>query len=165
MKTFIPQRLVNLILFLSLFGVFAGCNASTSAHLKEYQKKSLILSPKEKIIVYIASSDTEQKRGLSKIKSSDFSKNEGMLFPANRMFKRQFWMPETFFNLDIFFLNQDYFVIDIQRNLQHFPQREPKKDVPLSRAVFSQHVLELRSDSEMSKKITIGMKLDFNDLN
>lgn len=146
------------MLFL-LFLLVTACNNSTASHLKELEVKYFVLPSGKKIKTYIAKTDEEQKKGLSTIQPADFGMNEGMLFPAERMFIRQFWMPETHFNLDLIFMNADYYVLDIHRNLQHFPKREPRRDVPLSKEVYSQHVLEVRSDSPLAKEIQPGMIL------
>lgn len=114
-----------------------------------------------KIEIFVADTGKRQKEGLSKIQSKDFSVNQGMLFPEDGMRLRQFWMPETHFDLDVFFMNEDYYVLDIHRQLKHFPKEGPKKQIPLSKEVFSQHVLELRSDSPHAAKIKPGMILKF----
>lgn len=159
MLALIPKSISNLMLFLLLISM-TGCNSSTASHLKELATKTLTLPSGKTLKVYIADSDKDQKKGLSSIKDEDFSDNEAMLFTGPRMYMRQFWMPETHFNLDIIFLNADYYVLDIHRNIQHFPKKGPKSEVPLSKEVFSQHVLEIKASSPYAKQIKPGMILD-----
>jgi len=165
MHNYIPQSFTKLIIFLGLLAHFTGCNASTSKHLKSYQKGVMTLPNGESFLVYIAKTSAQQKLGLSKIKAEDFSINEGMLFPEEKMFMRQFWMPETHFDLDVFFLNEDYYVLDIHRGLRHnsnpIKSYRDRQNTSFSKKVFSQHVLELRSDSAFAKKIRPGMLLKF----
>ena len=100
---------------------------------------------------------------ISTLESKDFSGTEGMFFTGAKMYPRQFWMPETHFNLDIIFLNADLYVLDIHKNIQHYKTREPKHKVPLSKEVISQHVLEIRADSPLSGKVQPGMILKWSD--
>mgnify|MGYP003682943629 CR=1 FL=1 len=161
MNTFIPQRLTNLIIIFSLFGVFTGCNASTKDHLDSYPIKKLSIDGKSTFKVYIADTNDRQRKGLSEINSNEFTVLEAMLFPATKMSVRQFWMPNTHFDLDVIFLNQDHFILDIHRGLKHYPKLGPKSKVPLSKEVYSKDVLEIRSDSPDAKKFKIGMQLKF----
>tara|TARA_B100001971_G_scaffold215195_1_gene260184 strand:- start:7408 stop:7911 length:504 start_codon:yes stop_codon:yes gene_type:complete len=150
-----------LLLFLILIPVL-GCN-DTSAHFKSYKKSILTLEDGEKITIYIAQSHEEQELGLSGIKPDQLADDEGMLFPEEKMQNRMFWMPNTHMDLDIFFLNGDFYVLDIHRNLKHFPKRQPERDIPRSKTVYSQHVLELKSSSPLAKKIKRGMILDISE--
>ena len=162
MLVVIPKTAVKLMLFLLLLSMI-GCTESTALHLKKLKVKTIVLPSGTKLKTYIADSGTDQKRGLSKIMPEDFSETEAMLFTGNRMHMRQFWMPETHFNLDIIFMNTDYYVLDIHRNIQHHTKREPRRDVPLSKEVYSQHVLELKADSPLAKEIQPGMILKWEN--
>ena len=160
MKHFIHQKPLKLIIFLVFSGFFNGCIASSDnssiGHLKSYEKVFLELPSGEKIYTYIAKTESQQRLGLSKIESKDFSNSMGMLFPEDKMRVRQFWMPETHFDLDVFFMNEDYYILDIHRNLKHSKDRS---NAVYSKEVFSQHVLELKSSSPLAKKIKPGMIL------
>ena len=165
MRLFIQQSIPKLIIFLSFLTYLTSCNSSSS-HLKGYQTKTLTLNTGEKLTIYIADSAEKQVRGLSNIQDKDFSNNEGMLFLGEGMSPRQFWMPETFFDLDIFFLTEDFYVLDIHRNLKHSPSKSrDRSSVPLSKEVVSQHVLEIKSSSPLAKKIKRGMILKLNSEN
>lgn len=159
MTRYISQTTLKLMLFLALGLFLTSCNTSTASHLELLEKKEITLPSGETLKAYIAKTAKEQKKGLSTIKSEDFSDREVMFFPANRMFVRQFWMPETHFDIDIIFLNQDLYVLDIHRNLKHFPAKYPQDEIPKSKEVFSQHVLEIKSSSPLAKKIKRGMIL------
>ena len=153
----------GLTLFFSIVGLLTSCTTNSAEHLKSYPVKTLSLPSGKTVKVYIANSYQRQKDGLSKIKSEDFSSTEGMLFPEDRMMLRQFWMPETHFDLDVIFMNEDYYVLDIHRSLKHYPAKGERGIVPLSKEVFSQHVLEVRSDSPLAKEIQPGMTLNFSN--
>lgn len=155
----IHQTVLKLTYFLGLFAFLTSCDASTAKHLQNYKKVKLNFEDGQQLTIYIAKSAAEQKRGLSGIKKEDFSLNEGMLFPKEEMDYRQFWMPNTYFDLDLFFMNSDFYILDVHRGLKHFPHQGPKNKIPLSKIVFSQHVLEIRSDSPIAKKLKSGMKI------
>lgn len=155
MTAFIPQRVLSIIFF---FTVLTSCN-TTAGHIQGYPKKTLTLESGEKLTIWVADTDARQKKGVSGIKPEDFPKDHGMLFPFDTMYPRQFWMPNTHMNLDIIFMNADYYIIDIHRNVPMFPHEGPKNKIPLTKTVFSQHVLELRSDAPAAAKIEPGMTL------
>jgi len=159
MLVYIPKTAVNLMLFLLLLPL-TSCNNSSASHLKEMEVKSLTLPSGATVKVYVADRADHQKKGLSTILSKDFSDTETMLFTGNRMHMRQFWMPETHFNLDIIFMNADYYILDIHRNVQHHLKREPRREVPLSKEVYSQHVLEIKTSSPLAKEFQPGMILE-----
>ena len=161
MFAFIQQYRPKLIIFLCLISFLGGCNASTSEHLKSYMTKTLILPSGAQMKVYIAESVEKQKLGLSGIKSKDFKANEAMLFPWTKMKMRQFWMPNTHFDLDVVFMNGENYILEIHRGLKHFPKDGPKNKIPLSKEVYSQNILEVRSDSALAKQLKPGMILNF----
>lgn len=159
MKTFIQQIPLKLILFLNFSIALTSCNTSSSVHLKNY-KKGYIQLPSGKILtVFIAETDDQQRQGLSNIKDQDFQNDWGMLFPEKKMSVRQFWMPSTYFNLDIVFMNQDYYILDVHKNLQHNPKSKYEAEPVYSKAVYSQHVLEVKADSPLAKEFIPGMVL------
>ncbi len=161
MFAFIQQYRPKLIIFLCLISFLGGCNASTSDHLKNYEVKKLILPSGKSIKVYLAQTVEQQRLGLSGIKPEDFGKNEAMLFPWHEMKMRQFWMPNTFFDLDIIFMNGENYIIDIHRGLKHYKGQGTRAQVPLSKEVYSQNILEVRADSPISKELKPGMILHF----
>jgi uncharacterized membrane protein (UPF0127 family) len=156
---FIHEIYPMLITFLLLIGN-VSCNESKANNpFKTYKSMVITLDSGEEIKTYIAHNSEEQALGLSLVKPDQFSNSDAMLFTGDHFQTRQFWMPETFFNLDLFFLGPDMEVLDIQRNLQHHTKRFPKKDVPLSKFSYCQHVLEMKTSSPISAKIKVGMIL------
>ena len=111
------------------------------------------------VTTYFAISALEQEQGLSGIKEDEFADNEGMLFYYTEAGMRQFWMPDTYFNLDLIYLDENFRVLDIIRNLRHYQGRSNPALIPRARAVWSWHVLEMKSDSPIAKKIQIGDQL------
>lgn len=165
MPKVIQQSSLLLIKILALF-CLCSCNddvnSAQSNPYKTYQKGTISLPSGSKVTVYIAQTPQQQRLGLSFVKENEFKSNEGMLFPAKTFGPRQFWMPNTYFNLDIFFLNEDMYVLDVHRNLEHYPKATPKNKVPLSKKVRCSHVLEIKADSPLAKEIQPGMLLNWS---
>lgn len=136
--------------------IVSSCTNNTASHLKTYPKKTMLMDDGTEITIFVADNRERQIKGISNIKRRDFDIKHAILFPENKMIERQFWMPETHFNVDVIFMNKNFYVLDIHRNLQHYSKRKPRKSVPLSKKVNSQHVLEIRSDSPYARNIKIG---------
>ncbi len=136
---------------LLLFFTFNSCQKKT------WPEASLTLASGQKIRIYVSQTKEHQQKGLSDIKPEDWPKEEGMLFPQDKMDFRQFWMPDTYMSLHIYFLDGDMRVIDVAPHMPAHPSRvEP---IPKTPVVFARHVLEMRSDAEANKLINVGDKL------
>lgn len=116
---------------------------------------------KSKVFLRLALTKEEHMRGLSGVKSEEFKSNEGMLFVNEAMGMRQFWMPDTYFNLDIIFLDSELNVVGIEKNVPfHKGMKEPPP-IYRTKAYKAQFVLETKAESEFSKDLKIGDKLSF----
>jgi len=151
------------LLLFCITGSLSSCcgNKSSGADLSRYKTGSFALPNADVFTVYIAETSSQQYFGLRKIKVQNFDARMGMLFPQDQMLIRQFWMPETFFDLDIVFMDQNFLILDIHRALKHYPFKAKQGEVPMSRKVLSQHVLEVKSYSSLASRLQIGMKLAF----
>lgn len=132
-----------------LFSVFVLYTQSTLA--------GFFISPRgEKISLRFAVSSSEQTKGLSGLKSHEFNENEGMLFVYDKPGARRFWMPDTYFNLDIYFLDANYKVIGLEKNVPFHPGREEPPLIYQTKTYTAQYVLEMKSSSKISKKIQLN---------
>ncbi|MBL7664917.1 MAG: DUF192 domain-containing protein [Bacteriovoracaceae bacterium] len=107
----------------------------------------------------MAITSAEQTQGLSGVQPADFQDNEAMLFFNLYDDTRYFWMPDTYFDLDLFYLNADLVIIDIDRNLPHYVGRENPDSIPRARPIYCRHVLEMKATSPLAKKMQIGDQL------
>lgn len=110
-------------------------------------KTSLVFSPK----------DMEQ--GLSGVKPEDFEEDQGMLFFYLEDGDKYFWMPDTYFDLDLIYLDKDLKITDIIRKLPHYVGRANPDLIPRARGVWSRHTLEMKAGSPISAKLKIGDRL------
>ena len=139
------------ITFLSLLlGILCGLDACQKGPL-HFEGK--ILLPTGRIIdVALAKTLPKQAQGLSGVRDQYLKPHQGMLFIYAQMAPRQFWMPNTYIDLDIFFLNQDYKVIGIARFMKKHP-KGTKGPPAITKQFTAKFILELRSDSPSSKSI------------
>ena len=70
--------------------------------------------------------DNEQKRSYGLMNRKDINSNSGMLFIWKNRQIRNFWMKNTHFNLDIFFLNNQSEIIEIYKNAKAFDETNIK---------------------------------------
>jgi len=156
-----PIKHIKLIQFIIYSLCLTACDNSSSsaAHLDKYSVATVTL-PSEKIFrVYLAKTNEERRLGLSRIKNEDFDKNSGMLFVYQQSRELQFWMPETHFDLDVFFLDKNHLLLDVHRALKHHSGKANGGGVPRSKKVKAQYVLEAKAGSAFANELQPGMRL------
>ena len=101
--------------------------------------------------------DNEQKRSYGLMNRKDINPNSGMLFIWKNRQIRNFWMKNTHFNLDIFFLNNQGEIIEIYKNAKAFDETNIKSQNEVK------FVVELKS---VEYPLQIGDKFNcrFKDL-
>jgi uncharacterized membrane protein (UPF0127 family) len=144
---------------LLLLTIITGC--TTKEHKLDHLKSITATSTVSKgtIKVFLAVSAEEQVQGLSGIKSDDLGNEEGMLFVYKTSGPRRFWMPDTYINLDLFYLDKNLKIIEVVRNLQHHPGRDESKNIPYAPTIYAQHVFEMKTSSPRSLKLQKGESL------
>jgi len=139
-------------LTLLLLSLLISCQTESQDPLEK-----VVLEVKgEKISTMIVYTPEEQSQGLSGIKPDEFNDDQAMLFFNTDDEERNFWMPDTYFDLDLFYLDKDLKVIDIVRKLPHYIGRANPSLIPRARPVFCRHVLEMKASSAISQKIQLG---------
>jgi uncharacterized protein len=119
-----------------------------------------LVTPKgESVNTRVVYREQDHIQGLSGVKPDDFANNDGMLFWYLEEGMRQFWMPDTYFDLDLFFLDKDLKITDIIRKLPHYVGRHNESLIPRAREVWSRHVLEMKASSNISASLHIGDQL------
>ena len=76
--------------------------------------------------LFLEIADNEQKRSYGLMNRKDINSNSGMLFIWENRQIRNFWMKNTYFNLDIFFLNNQGEIIEIYKNAKAFDETNIK---------------------------------------
>ena len=97
--------------------------------------------------------DNEQKRSYGLMNREDMRPNSGMLFIWKDSQIRNFWMKNTHFNLDLFFLNNHGEIIEIYKNAKAFDKTNIKSKEKVK------YVLEMNAGEQ---NFQIGNKLKCN---
>jgi uncharacterized membrane protein (UPF0127 family) len=146
------RKLLSLILLFALF----SCQSESQDPLK---KTILKTAGGDSIKTTLAYTSIDSERGLSGVKSEDYADDQGMLFFYLSDEERHFWMPDTYFDLDLFYLDKDLKVLDIIRKLPFYIGRANPESIPRARGVWCRHVLEMKSGSSIAEKIKVGDQL------
>lgn len=153
-----PTQKLTLIF---LLGFLTSC-FNTSLSGPSAPSPQLILPSGQIIELELAMTPQEQERGLSGRASESFPPDRGMLFIYQESDFRQFWMPDTYFDLAIIFLDENFRVIALENPVPHHPSR--REPVPRTSTYWSRHVLEMRSDSPWVSELKVGAQLKVNYL-
>ncbi len=148
------RKFLTLLLLLSL----SACQSESQKPLHDLELKT---PAGDIVITRLVYAPKDMEQGLSGIKESDFAANEGMLFFYMNEDEKHFWMPDTYFDLDLFYLDKDLKVLDIIRKLPHYIGRANYNLIPRARGIWCRHVLEMKADSPIAAKINIGDQLQW----
>lgn len=148
------RKLLTLLLLLSLW----ACQSESQDPLRKVILKTSSGETIQTILVY---TPKDMEQGLSGVKSEDFEDDEGMLFFYLNEDERHFWMPDTYFDLDIFYLDKDLKILDVNRKVPHYVGRANPELIPRARGAWGRHVLELKSSSALAAKLQVGDQLQW----
>lgn len=149
------QKTLKLIIFLFIAIASVACK-DDQVSLEDLRKAKLLLSNGVAVHVTMAITPEEQQKGLSGLRDSDFPDEEGMFFFYLDTGPRRFWMPDTYFNLDIFFIDQNMKVVAIERNVPAHPGMDQSVPIAQTQTYYARHVLELKASSKIAKMINRG---------
>jgi uncharacterized membrane protein (UPF0127 family) len=155
----------KLIILPALF-LFFACQTESekkSDHTQMDRSVTLETPSGESIRTILAIEPQEQERGLSGVRSENFSEDEAMMFFDLEDNERHFWMPDTYFDLDLFYLDKDLKILEVVRQLPHHIGRSNPHLIPRAPRVWARHVLEMKATSEISKKLKVGDSLVWKD--
>ena len=113
----------------------------------------------QKVTLRLALTRAEHSQGLSGLRPKDFTDKEGMLFVNEGMGTRRFWMPDTYFNLDIIFLGSDLKIVGIEKNVPSHPTHIEPPVIYRTKSYEAQFVLETKAKSPFSKNLKVGDQL------
>jgi len=125
--------------------------------LKELE---LVTPNRERIKTELAYTREEKNMGLQGVRDEDFDENQGKLFFYHTDSTRTFWMPNTFFDLHIFYLDKNLTITDIAWNVPHYSGNVASL-IPRAPAVSSRHVLEMKASSTIASKLREGDSLSW----
>ncbi len=132
-----------------------------AAHLEKMNSARLQTAEGKPVLAVIAITAEEHERGLSGTKPEEWPIDHAMLFASLEDTYRTFWMPDTYFDLDIFFLDKDLKVVAVERKIAHHPGRENESSIARTRSYLCRHVLEMNSNSSLSLSMNVGDKFSW----
>jgi uncharacterized membrane protein (UPF0127 family) len=125
-------------------------------------KKMVLVAPNgDRIATTLAYKAADKKKGLQFVQPEDFSDNQGMLFVYFSNAKRTFWMPNTYFDLDIIYLDAELVIKKIAWDIPSYSGSNPLL-IPRAPAYTSRHVLEMKAGSPVSAHLKVGDQLKWN---
>ena len=120
-------KTIKIIIFGLLIFFYVGAIYAENNQPIFKQIKCSIQSNENKYYdLFLDIADTEQKRSHGLMNRKDIKSNSGMLFIWKNRQTRNFWMKDTHFNLDLFFLNNQGKIIEIYKNAKAFDETNIK---------------------------------------
>ena len=143
------------ITFLGIFLTMLQVTVFAESNRPVFKKITCIVKVNKNIPqeLSIELADTEHKRSYGLMNREDMKSNSGMLFIWKDRQIRNFWMKNTHFNLDLFFLNNQGEIIEIYKNAKAFDETNIKSKDKVK------YVLEMNAGEQNFK---IGNKLKCN---
>ena len=143
------------ITFLGIFLTMLQVTVFAESNRPVFKKITCIVKVNKNIPqeLSIELADTEHKRSYGLMNREDMKSNSGMLFIWKDRQIRNFWMKNTYFNLDLFFLNNQGEIIEIYKNAKAFDETNIKSKEKVK------YVLEMNAGEQNFK---IGNKLKCN---
>jgi hypothetical protein len=142
-----------------------GCFKSEMDPYPHLSKIKLVTPYDDEVVIHLAITPEDMTQGLSGKPEKDFPENHGMLFLYSHEGPRRFWMPDTHFDLDIYFLDRNLTVLDVEKNVPHHKGRGGPLPIYQTQVYLAMHVLEFKSSSPISKKIKKGDTFKWHESN
>ncbi len=137
---------------LGFFLIYTCSIISANASIPVFQKVYCAIKINKKYSkLFLEVADTFEKRKYGLMNREYIKPNSGMLFIWKDLEKRTFWMKNTYFDLDLFFLGKEGQVLEIYRNAKAYNEDQISSK---EKAMF---VLELNAGKH---QIKIGDQLN-----
>ena len=151
----IQHKTIKLIKNLLLFALLVSSFAESKEAFQMKNAQGQVVNLK------LAISFEEHTRGLSGLQSREFRSDSGMLFVDSQMGSKRFWMPNTYFNLDIIFLDDKLKIVAIEKNVPFHPGTKEPPMIYRTQTYLAQHVLETKAHCNFSKNLKVNDQLEF----
>ena len=118
---------------------------------------SIILPNSQKIFIEVASDEKSREKGLMFRKH--LKQDEGMLFVFEDNSKKYFWMKNTLVDLDIIFIDEDFIINAIFRDVKKSALNA--KDFEIEKvSAKGKYILELVAGSAKKHRLKPGLKIE-----
>lgn len=139
-------NVIRLILGYFLIISFSPLSSNASVIVFEEIVCEIKINKKNKTMFFLDVADTSEKRNYGLMNRESITSNSGMLFIWKNLQKRTFWMKNTNFDLDLFFLDKEGHVIEIYKKAKAYSE-----DIIYSK-IKAMFVLELKASQHQIKK-------------
>lgn len=139
-------NVIRLMLGYFLIVAFSPISSNASVIVFEEIVCEIKINKKNKTMFFLDVADTSEKRNYGLMNRESITSNSGMLFIWKNLQKRTFWMKNTNFDLDLFFLDKEGHVIEIYKKAKAFSE-----DIIYSK-IKAMFVLELKASQHQIKK-------------
>lgn len=139
-------NIIRLILGYFLIISFSPISSNASVIVFEEIVCEIKINKKNKTMFFLDVADTSEKRNYGLMNRESITSNSGMLFIWKNLQKRTFWMKNTNFDLDLFFLDKEGHVIEIYKKAKAYSE-----DIIYSK-IKAMFVLELKASQHQIKK-------------
>ena len=85
----------------------------------------------------------EQLKGLSGVKKGELKTNQGALFLYPEEGDRSFWMPNTYFDLAIIFLDKNFKITHLEKQAKAHPGTEEPPIIYRTKSAKAKYVIEV----------------------
>ena len=113
-------KLIILGIFLINYSGFLSANLNTPI-FSNIECEITFENDKSKLL-FLDIADNFQKRSQGLMNRKKIEPNSGMLFIWEDSKIRNFWMKNTYFNLDLFFINDEGTIVEIYKNAKAFDE-------------------------------------------
>ncbi|MCG2724754.1 MAG: DUF192 domain-containing protein [Elusimicrobia bacterium] len=120
-------------------------------------KMLVVLPNSQKISVEVASDEKSRQKGLMFRKS--LKQNEGMLFVFDDNSQKHFWMKNTFVDLDIIFIGEDFIINRIFKDIKKTAPNMKDSEIEMVSAK-GKYILELAAGSAKKHRLRPGLKIE-----
>ena len=138
--------IIRLILGYFLIISFSPISSNASVIVFEEIVCEIKINKKNKTMFFLDVADTSEKRNYGLMNRESITSKSGMLFIWKNLQKRTFWMKNTNFDLDLFFLDKEGHVIEIYKKAKAYSE-----DIIYSK-IKAMFVLELKASQHQIKK-------------
>ena len=139
-------NIIKLILGYFLIILFLPISSNANVIVFEEIVCEIRINKKNKTMFFLDVADTSEKRNYGLMNREFINPNSGMLFIWKDLQKRTFWMKNTNFDLDLFFLDKEGQVIEIYKKAKALSE-----DIIYNK-IKSMYVLELEANQYQIKK-------------
>jgi hypothetical protein len=112
-------------------------------------------------VLFVEVADTPENREIGLMFRKTLPKEYGMLFVFPEERGLQFWMKNTFVDLDMVWITRDKKVAGVHRDVPK-SSSDMGDDVVARRSGVAKYVLELPGGAALRHKVAAGAKLDFD---